>query len=50
MAAIGAVMSAVAGVLAVNGWKNAYYTYLISIPMILLVIFFVPRIQAKIAE
>ena len=50
MAAIGAVMSAVAGVLAVNGWKNAYYTYLISIPMILLVIFFVPRIQAKIEE
>ena len=50
MAAIGAVMSAVAGVLAVNGWKNAYYTYLISIPMILLVIFFVPKIQAKIEE
>ncbi|MBE5996317.1 MAG: MFS transporter [Lachnospiraceae bacterium] len=47
MAAIGAVMSAVAGVLAVSGWRNAYYTYLISIPMLLLVIFFVPRIQSR---
>ena len=50
MALIGAVMSAVAGVLAVNGWKNAYYTYLISIPMLLLVIFFVPKLQARIEE
>ena len=47
MAGIGAAMSAVAGVLAVNGWRNAYYTYLISIPMLLLVIFFVPRIQSS---
>ena len=50
MALIGAVMSAVAGVLAVNGWKNAYYTYLISIPMLLLVIFFVPKLQTRIEE
>ncbi len=50
MALIGAVMSAVAGVLAVNGWKNAYYTYLISIPMLLLVIFFVPKLQSRIEE
>ena len=47
MAAIGAVMSAVAGVLAVSGWRNAYYTYLISIPMLLLVVFFVPRIRDR---
>lgn len=50
MAGIGAVMGLVAGNLAVNGWRNAYLTYLAAIPMVLLVILFVPKMQSVAAQ
>lgn len=49
MAAIGALLSLVAGNLAVNGWRNAYYSYLLAIPMLILVIFFVPQMKSQAA-
>lgn len=48
MAAIGAVLSIVAGLLAVNSWQNAFNTYWISLPILIMVILFVPNLdQAK---
>lgn len=47
MAGIGAVMGVVAGNLAVTGWKNAYATYLLAIPMTILVWFFVPKTDGQ---
>lgn len=45
MAAIGAVLSFVAGLLAVSSWQNAYNTYWIAAPILLLVILFVPNLE-----
>ena len=45
MAAIGAVMGMAAGTLAVGGWQNAYMTYWVAVPLMLLVIFFVPNLK-----
>lgn len=47
MAAIGALMGVLAGNLAVTGWKNAYLTYLLAIPMTILVVFFVPDMKTS---
>lgn len=44
MAVIGAVISFVAGLLAVTSWQNAYNTYWIAAPILLLVILFVPNL------
>jgi len=46
MTAIGAVMGVVAGNLAVSGWQNAYKTYWIAIPMLVMVLLFIPKIEA----
>lgn len=45
MSGIGAVMGIVAGALASSGWKNAYKTYWIAVPMILMILFFVPDMK-----
>jgi len=45
MAAIGAVLSIIAGLLAVNSWQSAYNTYWIGIPILILVILFVPNLE-----
>lgn len=47
MAAVGAVMGVLAGNLAVTGWRNAYATFLLAIPMTLLVLFFVPKMEGQ---
>jgi len=49
MAGIGAIMGVVAGNLAVSGWQNAYLTYWAAIPMVLLVIFYVPKLNSAAA-
>lgn len=46
MALIGAAMGMVAGNLAVSGWENAYLTYWAAVPMTILVILFVPKLQS----
>ena len=46
MAGIGAVMGVVAGNLAVTGWQNAYLTYWSAVPMVVLVILCVPKLQS----
>lgn len=44
MAAIGAVLSFIAGLLAVSSWQSAYNTYWVAAPILLLVILFVPNL------
>lgn len=48
MSALGIIMSLTAGNLAVSGWQNVYKTYLLAIPMTVLVLFFVPNNKAEI--
>lgn len=47
MAVVGAIMGMMAGSLAVTGWKNAYLTYLLAIPMTIIVILFIPKVNNK---
>lgn len=47
MSIIGAIMAAVAGVLAVTAWQDAFYTYVISIPVLIMLIAFLPAFPAK---
>lgn len=47
MPLIGSLMTLVTGFLAVKTWQNAFNIYWISVPMILLVIFFVPSIKSS---
>lgn len=42
MAAIGAVMSFVAGILAVSAWQHAFRTYWINIPILIMLAVFLP--------
>lgn len=46
MAGIGALMGVVAGNLAVERWQNAYYTYWAAIPLVVLVLFFIPKMKS----
>ena len=46
MAIIGAVLSFVGGILAVGAWKNAFHTYWINIPILLMLIIFLPSMPA----
>lgn len=43
MSIMGALMSAVAGILAVTAWQNAFYTYTIAIPILVMLIIFLPN-------
>ena len=47
MSLIGAAMAAVAGVLAVGAWQNAFQTYLIAIPVLIMLIVFLPSMKPK---
>lgn len=47
MAAIGAVLSFVAGNLALSGWKTAYNTYWAAIPVLVMLILFLPSAPPK---
>ena len=47
MSIIGAIMAAVAGVLAVTAWQDAFYTYVIWIPVLIMLIAFLPAFPAK---
>lgn len=52
MSIMGALMAFVAGILAVNGWQHAFWTYYISIPVLAMLIIFLPSMkpQAKAAS
>lgn len=45
MSAMGAIMAFVAGLLAVNGWTHAFWTYYISIPILVMLIVFLPSMK-----
>lgn len=42
MSVIGAMLAIVAGQLAVSGWQNAYQTYFVAIPVLVMLIVFLP--------
>lgn len=43
MSIMGALMAAIAGVLAVSAWQDAFYTYLIAVPVLVMLIIFLPN-------
>lgn len=47
MAALGAAMSFMGGILALNGWQVAYNAYWFSIVVLVMIIFFVPSMPAR---
>lgn len=47
MSILGAIMAAVAGVLAVSAWQNAFYTYVIAIPVLVMLVIFLPSFKPK---
>ena len=42
MSIIGALLALVAGSLAVSGWQNAYLTYIVAIPVLIMLVVFLP--------
>ncbi len=50
MAAIGAVLSFAGGLLAVKGWQNAYKTYWLTVPVLVMLILFLPSMPPRKAE
>lgn len=42
MSLIGALLAIVAGQLAVSGWQNAYHAYIIAIPVLVMLVVFLP--------
>lgn len=50
MSGIGALMSALAGILAATAWQNAYRTYWLAIPMLAAMILFLPSIKPQASE
>lgn len=47
MSIMGALMSAIAGVLAVAAWQDAFYTYLIAVPVLIMLIIFLPNFNGN---
>ena len=47
MAALGSVLSLVAGYLAVSAWQNAFRAYWINIPILILLVVFLPSMPAE---
>ena len=45
MSIMGALMAFVAGILAVGGWQHAFWTYYISIPVLVMLIIFLPSMR-----
>ena len=45
MSVMGAIMAFVAGILAVGGWTHAFWTYYISIPILVMLIVFLPSMK-----
>lgn len=45
MPVVGIIFGLVSGVLAVGGWRNAYLGYLAAIPMLIMIILFIPSIK-----
>ena len=44
MSIMGALMAAVAGFLAVAAWQNAFFTYWIAVPVLIMLIVFLPKL------
>lgn len=49
MSLIGVILGLAAGTLATTGWRNAYKAYWLAIPMVLLVLLFVPDLKPAMA-
>lgn len=47
MSVMGAIMATVAGFLALSAWQNAFYTYVIAIPVLVMLVVFLPKFPAK---
>lgn len=47
MAIVGAVLSFIGGVLAVGAWQNAFHTYWINIPILIMLLVFLPSMPPK---
>ena len=47
MAIVGAVLSFIGGLLAVGAWQNAFHTYWINIPILIMLIVFLPSMAPK---
>lgn len=47
MSIMGALMSAIAGILAVTAWQNAFRTYLIAVPILVMLIVFLPNFNGN---
>lgn len=47
MSVMGALMAAIAGVLAVTAWQNAFQTYLIAVPVLVMLVVFLPSFPAE---
>ncbi len=43
MSIMGALMAAIAGVLAVSAWQDAFFTYLIAVPVLVMLVVFLPK-------
>lgn len=46
MSVLGSIMAAVSGVLAVSAWQDAFYAYVLSIPVLILLVIFLPSLPA----
>ena len=47
MAGIGMIFSLVSGLLATSGWQNSYRTYWVAVPMVVMMILFLPSIRVN---
>lgn len=47
LAAMGVVMSLLASVLVVGGWKHVYFAYAVAIIMVVMILFFLPNIKPQ---
>lgn len=50
MSIMGALMAAVAGILAVTAWQNAFFTYIIAVPVLIMLILFLPKMPPSHAK
>ena len=47
MAMVGAILSFIGGILAVGAWQNAFHTYWVNIPILIMLIIFLPSMPPK---
>lgn len=47
MPIVGILYSLISGTLAVQGWRNAYYGYLVALPMVIMIALFIPSLPRQ---